>query len=300
MREWMLLFVLTLTACGLQEAPRYQGYVEGEFLRLAAPRAGRLDVLAVRRGEQVLAGRRLFALEAGAEQAALDQAQAELADLRKGQRPEELAVTRAQLAEAQAQATLSESQWRRQQALHASRVVSRERLEGAAAQRARDAARVHELQARIRTGELAGREDAQRAAEAAVAQAQWQLDQKSQIAIVAGVVDDIYYRVGEWVPAGAPVLSLLPPENRKLRFFVPQEALGTLAVGRRLRASCDGCAQPVAATISHVAATAEFTPPVIYSREQRSRLVFLVEARPEPADALRLHPGQPVDIELLP
>lgn len=300
-KRLLLLSILLLAAACSPEGPTtYQGYVEGEFVRVAAPRAGRLDLLAVARGDSVQPGQRLFALEAGAEKAALDEAQARLADLGKGERPEEAAIRRAQLAEAQAQLSLSDKEWRRQQALHADRVVSRQRLDQAAAARERDAARVRELGARLQAGAMAARGDAIRAAEAAVAQAQWQLDQKTQAATVAGVVDDVYYRLGEWVPAGAPVLALLPPQNRKLRFFVPQADLATLPIGRRLRVHCDSCAQAVRATVRHVAATAEFTPPVIYSREQRSRLVFLVEALPEPADALRLQPGQPVDIEPLP
>jgi len=296
----ILLSTSGLAACSEQRPAVYQGYVEGEFVRVASPRAGRLDLLAVARGDSVQPGQRLFALEAGAETAALDEAQARLADLAKGERPEEAAVRRAQLDQARAQLLLSEKEWRRQQALYADRVVSRQRLDQAAAQRDRDAAQVKELQARLRSGELAAREDTQRAAQAAVAQARWQLDQKAQVAPVAGVVDDVYYRLGEWVPAGAPVLALLPPQNRKLRFFVPQAELAALPIGRRLRVHCDGCAQPVRATVNHVAATAEFTPPVIYSRDQRSRLVFLVEAQPESADAPRLQPGQPVDIEPVP
>ncbi|AXQ29638.1 HlyD family efflux transporter periplasmic adaptor subunit [Solimonas sp. K1W22B-7] len=300
MRKSILILLLMLAGCHEEKTGIYQGYVEGEPIRVAAPRAGRLDLLAVRRGDTVAAGTRLFALEAGVEKAALDEAQARLADLGKGERPEEEAVRRAQLSEAQAQAALSQKEWQRQQTLYADRVVSRERLDQAATHRDRDAARVRELQARLRAGALAGREDARRAAEAAVAQAQWQLDQKSQAATAAGLIDDLYFRAGEWVPAGAPVLALLPPGNRRLRFFVPQEALAGLQPGRRLRARCDGCAKPVEATVSRVAATAEFTPPVIYSREQRSRMVFLVEAQPAAADAAGLHPGQPVDIELLP
>jgi len=299
-KRLLLLSILLLAACSPEGPTRYQGYVEGEFVRVASPRAGRLDLLVVARGDNVQPGQRLFALEAGAEQAALDEAQARLADLGKGERPEEAAIRLAQLEQARAQLGLSEKEWHRQQALHADRVVSRQRLDQAAAARDRDAARVQELQARLRSGELAAREDALHAAQAAVAQAQWQLDQKAQAAPVAGLVDEIYYRAGEWVPAGAPVLALLPPGNRKLRFFVPQAELAAVPVGTRLRASCDGCAQPVTATVRHIAATAEFTPPVIYSREQRSRLVFLVEALPEPADALRLQPGQPMDIEPLP
>lgn len=299
-RAGLLLLGLLLAACRAESPPRYQGYVEGEYLRIAAPRAGRLDVLSVQRGHTVAAGQALFALDATVERAVLDEAQARLADLRKGLRPEELAVARAQLQQAQAQLALSESEWRRQRRLQAEGVSSRQRLEAAQSQRERDAARVRELQSRLQTGELAAREDQRKAAEAAVVQAQWALEQKSQRAPAPGLIDEVFYRPGEWVPAGSPVLSLLPPQNRRLRFFVPETVVGRLKIGQGLRARCDGCAGPLSARISHIAATAEFTPPVIYSREQRSRLVFLVEAQPQATDAAALHPGQPVDIELLP
>jgi len=111
------------------------------------------------------------------------------------------------------------------------------------------------------------------------------------------VVDTLYNR-GEWVQAGAPVISLLPPENIKLRFFIPQQQLGQVKVGQPVQVSCDGCAAPIAANISFISPQAEYTAPLIYSKENRATLVFLVEARPAPADAVKLHPGQPVEVKL--
>ncbi|WP_170942924.1 HlyD family efflux transporter periplasmic adaptor subunit [Candidatus Dactylopiibacterium carminicum] len=111
---------------------------------------------------------------------------------------------------------------------------------------------------------------------------------------VAARVDDTLYRIGEWVPAGSPVVSLLAPEALKVRFFVAQAALPHYAPGTRLRVGCDGCGEPFAATVDFVANSPEFTPPVIYSQKNRARLVFLVEARPDQAQVLR--PGQPVDV----
>ena len=110
------------------------------------------------------------------------------------------------------------------------------------------------------------------------------------------LVQDTYYSEGEWVAAGNPVVSLLPPGNIKLRFFVPETEVGALKIGQAVRATCDGCAAPIAATITYISRQAEFTPPVIYSREQRAKLVFLIEARPEAADAVKLKPGQPLDV----
>ena len=136
-----------------------------------------------------------------------------------------------------------------------------------------------------------------KAANNALAQAQWRLDQKTQTAPVASIVYDTLYRPGEWVAAGAPVVSLLPPGNVKIRFYIPEPALATLRRGAAVSVRCDGCNAPIAARVAFIAPQAEYTPPVIYSRENRSKLVFLVEARPdEPNPAL--HPGLPVEVAL--
>jgi HlyD family secretion protein len=131
-----------------------------------------------------------------------------------------------------------------------------------------------------------------------VAQSAWRLAQRAVAAPASGLVHDTYYVVGDWVPAGSPVASVLPPGNVKVRFYVAQTALGRLKRGQTLTVTCDGCAAPIAATIVFIADRAEFTPPVLYSKENRSKLVYLVEAKPAPADAARLNPGQPVDVTL--
>jgi HlyD family secretion protein len=111
-------------------------------------------------------------------------------------------------------------------------------------------------------------------------------------------VSDTLFARGEWVPAGAPVVTLLPPGNVKVRFYVPEAQLGSVRVGQKVSVACDGCPRAVEAAIAFIAPQPEYTPPVIYSRENRARLVFMVEARPSPADAAALHPGQPVDVRL--
>lgn len=316
MRKFPLLCVLLgLAGCGADEPHRYAGYVEAEPLRLGPGRAGRLDALAVERGAIVQAGAALFAVDAAVEQAAVAEAEARLAaaqarvdDLRKGGRDEEIAVQRAQLEQARVASTLSTAQLRRQQDLYARDAVSRDALDQAESAAARDRARVRELQAAITAAELAARDDALRAAEderraaaAVVRRAQAQLAEKSMPAPVAGVIEEVYYRPGEWVAAGQPILALLPPQNRHLRFFVPETALGGLRPGQALRVRCDGCAAPIDARIRFIAGSAEYTPPVLYTREQRAKLVYRVEAQLlAPEDAARLRPGQPVDIELLP
>jgi HlyD family secretion protein len=291
---------------------RLQGYIEGEYVYVATPVAGRLATLHVERGAQVAAATPLFQLDRASEEPGRDaaaarllRAEATLADLRKGKRPSELASIEAQLAQAQAMLELAEAELERRERLVASNVASREAVDQARATYERDRARVAELQAELETAHLGARADEIQAAEAEVtaaraqlAEAEWRLDQMSQAAPQAGVVVDTLYRTGEWVEAGAPVVSLLPPENVKVRFFVPEPRLGAIAIGDEVRVSCDACAPDLSAVISYIAPNAEYTPPVIYSREMRAKLVYLVEAKPRRPAALR--PGQPVDVTLAP
>lgn len=309
-----VLAALGLVACGEQAPPYYQGYVEAEYVRVAVPFAGSLERLHVQRGMQVKAGDALFALERENEEAArreaeerLHNAEAQLANLQKSRRPSEIEAVRAQLGQAEAALKLSQAQLKRLEQLVAQNFISRDRLDEARSAQERDRARVAQLTADLATSRLAAREDEIKAASAAVAaaratveQADWKLGQKSATAPVAGLVADTFYVQGEWVAAGSPVVSLLPPQNVKVRFFVPEPALGTLRVGRNVIIGCDGCAAPMAASITFIASQAEFTPPVIYSKENRAKLVFLIEARASPEDAVKLHPGQPVEVRLVP
>jgi HlyD family secretion protein len=125
-----------------------------------------------------------------------------------------------------------------------------------------------------------------------LAQAAWRQEQKSVAAPVAGLVHDTYFVEGEWVPAGRPVASLLPPGNVKVRFYVPEAALSSMSLKKEIEVRCDGCT-PAQARISYISSQAEYTPPVLYSKESRHKLVFLVEARLESSP---LRPGQPVDV----
>lgn len=307
-----LLSSVILAGCAPEGNGALQGYAEGEFVRVAAPFAGSLTRLAVQRGGQVKAGDPLYSLEQENEQAArleaeerLKSAEARLANLEKGRRPDEVAAVAAQLAQAQAGLKLSQAQLKRDEDLAIKNFISRERLDQSRANRDRDQARVNELAAQLRIARLGARSDEIRAAQAdvqaaraAVAQAQWRLDQKSIKAPVSGLVQDTYYVTGEWVNAGSPVVSILPPQNIKVRFFVPEPLLGKLRMGQRLQLSCDGCGAALSGSISYIAPQAEYTPPVIYSKDSRSKLVFLIEGRLAPADAVRLHPGQPVDVRL--
>lgn len=299
-----------LVACGEARPTGWAGYVEGEYIYVAAPVAGTLSALKVRAGQTVAHGAPLFQLDDVSARAARAQGDAQLAaaaaqaaNATKGRRSDEVAVTRAQLLQARAQAERAETELRRQQQLVAQEFISRSRLDDAATAAAQARARVGELEAALRVAELPARPDEQAAARAntnaatqALVQLQWREAQASQLAPVEALVADTYFRDGEYVPAGQPVLSLLPPASRKARFYVPESERGALAPGQAVSIRCDGCGAPIAARISRIATQAEYTPPVIYSNAQRAKLVFMVEALPAPADALRLQPGQPIDV----
>jgi HlyD family secretion protein len=162
---------------------------------------------------------------------------------------------------------------------------------------------VAQLEAEIEVNRLASRDDqitAQaaliRGQEAALVRADWDLAQKRQAAPADALVFDTIYHRGEWVPAGRPVVSLLPPERVKVRAFVAEGAVGNIHTGDPVTVSVDGVAQPFSGKVSFISPQAEYTPPVIYSEESRSKLVFMVETVFDPATAAKLHPGQPVDV----
>jgi HlyD family secretion protein len=302
-----------LVVAGCERAPSagHAGYVEGETVRVAAPIAGTLARLTVRRGDPVEASAPLFVLESEQErharaeaEARVARAQAALANLEKGRRVPEVAAVEAQLAQARAALKVSEATLERARKLVADKFLPPQQYDEALAQRDRDRARVAELASQVQVARLPARSDEIAAARAeakaateALAQAQWRLDQKAQAAPVAGLVEDTLYRIGEWVAAGAPVVSLLPPGNVKVRFFVPEAMVAQVRPGAAASVRCDGCGGPIAVRVDYVAPRAEYTPPVIYSRENRGKLVFLVEARPaQPHAALR--PGLPVEVDL--
>lgn len=305
-----LLAATALAACGREPPPAWSGYAEGDPVYVAAPVAGQLLDLQVQRGDTVAAGAPLFSIDVTPMRAAraeadarLAAARAEQADAAKGRRPDEIAMSRAQLAQARAQSALAETDLARQQQLIGQGFISAARLDDARAAAAQARQRVRELESSLRVAELPARSDQQaaaranaEAASAALEQQQWREAQTRQRAPAAGLVDDTFYRVGEYVNAGQPVVALLPPSQRKARFYVPEPELASLRPGQAVLLSCDGCGAPIAARISYISPQPEYTPPVIYSNSQRARLVFLVEARPDPAQATRLHPGQPLEV----
>jgi HlyD family secretion protein len=314
--KWLLpvfaLAALLPAGCSPDSSNRFQGYIEGEYVYVASPLGGALTNLAVARGDSVKTGQLLFELERQSEAAAvaqaeknLAQAKSQLEDLTKGQRPTEIASLEAQLDRAKADLKLAEVEFTRREQLGGTDVISKEELDQAHAQRDADQAQVDQFAADLETARLGGREDVIHAAQAAVEsqqaaldKAKWSFGQKQQFAPTNAFVHDTLYRQGEWVAEGNPVVVLLPPANLKVRFFVPQEKLPQIKVGQSAQISFDGAAKNYTATVNYISTQNEFTPPVLYNRENRAKLIFMIEAKFSAADAMDLRPGQPVDVNL--
>lgn len=308
-----LAWVALAAGCSNSDPNLVQGYVEGEYVYVASPLPGTLESLSVQRGKQVKEGDPLFALDSAAEQAARDeaerrlvQARANLEDAKKGKRPTEIEAIKAQLKQARAALKLAESEFSRHEALMSVPGATAElEFDRARSMRDQQRQRVAQLEADLTTAQLGSRSDLViaaeaevRAREAALAKAEWDLSQKRQRAPKAGLVFDTLYREGEWVAAGRPVVALLPPQNIKVRAFVPQAKIGTIRLGDQVTVRMDGMVQPLIGAVSFISPRVEYTPPVIYSRESRDKLVFMIEATFDPQVAANLHPGQPVDVRV--
>ena len=308
-----LLALLGLAACDEAPGDVFQGYVEADLLFVGGDEAGRLASLAVAEGDQVAAGQPLFTLDQALERAARDRAAAEvaaaaarLARLQAAQqRPAEIAVLQAEEARVTAELALAISEYDRMAVLEQRGNASRASLDQARATRDRTQAMLREIQGRIALAtlpshelEIAAAKGELAAAEAALDQAEVALARRVVLAPAAGLVQELYYRPGEVAEGGRAVVALLPPEALKLRFYVPQARLPALAAGTRVSVTCDGCGAAQGGRVVFIAAEAEFTPPVIYSLEERQKLVFLVEALPD--EPIRLRVGQPVEVRLAP
>jgi HlyD family secretion protein len=303
---------IVLAGCSRKTANTYQGYVEGKFVYVASPQSGRLNQLSVTRGETTAVNHPLFALDAQPEAAAARQArqavmasEARLADLKTGKRPPEVDVTRAQLAQALSDQKQSAEILKSYEAQYAAGGISLTDLINARAALESNTARVRQQESELAVAALPARADqikaqAQQVAadRAALEQASWKLEQKQIASPRNGLVFDTLYREGEWVAAGNPVVELLPPENLEVRFFVPEIIVGKLRIGQNISVHCDGCDANVPAAITFISTQSEYTPPVIYSNDNRSKLTFLVIAKPQQDKAPELHPGQPLEVAL--
>lgn len=243
-------------------AEGYPGYGEGELVYVSSSIGGELKQLNVARGDQTKKGAELFVLDREEEQAARAEAE------------ETLRETSARMAKAKLD-------FDRAKSLRDKRVIASQDYDTA-------------------DQDFQSMQHALAAKQQALQQADWRLRQKAQTAPADGLVYDTYYRQGEWVPAGTPVLSMLPPEYMKVRFFVPEGDLGKMIPGKPIDILVDGQAEPLKGAVSFVSPKAEYTLPIIYSRENREKLVFLVEGKLAPEDAAKLNPGAPIEVRLRP
>ncbi len=288
------------------------GYIEGEYVNIAPIEVARVASEYVRRGDMLKAGDRIATLETtDAEiavnnaEAALGQANAELANILYGRRPEEIAAIDATLKAAQVQQDDAQRTLNRRKDLNARGFASQADLD--AAQTAYDvaASRVTELSSNLAVAKLPARDEEILSArnkvdqaKAALENARWRLEQRQLVAPAAGYVSDIIRRVGDVAGPSAPVVSFLPENAVKVTVYVPEAALSSLALGQELVVRCDGCEKDLSVAITYIAREPEFTPPVIYSLESRQTLVYLIEARAAHDKPLRLQPGQIVDVDL--
>jgi HlyD family secretion protein len=273
MKKLALLCLLVLAGCKPAEKDQpWLGYGEGDFAFVSAPQAGWVTQMKVERGTQVHRGDLLFVLDSTREKAGTEQAQAQLAQARASLKQENAIL-------AYARVTLERQ--------------NRLARENAGTPTVRDEVLSNYRQSEQRVGLLTAQINQM---EAALAGAAYSLNQRQVIAQTEGHVQDIYFREGEYLPASTPAISILPPRNVFVRFFVPETEFSRLRLGSKVRITCDGC-KPMDATVTFIAAREEFTQPVIFSVDNREKLVFKAEARLP--GGLPVHPGQPVEVRPL-
>ncbi|WP_269930802.1 HlyD family secretion protein [Aminobacter sp. HY435] len=304
-------FAASLYSACAAPAPLAVGYVEGDYVQLAPIEVAQVENIAVRRGDRVEAGKAIVTLESGdariavsQAEAALAQAEAQLADLKVGKRPEEIAALEASVRSTKAQAGEASRVLVRTQDLFKRGIATQAQMDEAKTQVEVSEAAIGLAQANLEVAGLPAREETIKAAQkqveqsrSALEQAQWRLSKRVLTAPAGGRVTDVIRNAGETASPSAPVVSLLPDGAAKLTLFIPETAFSSIQVGTRLAVRCDGCPEGLTARVSYISPDPEFTPPVIYSLENRQKLVYLVEARPEDANSV-LQPGQIVDVAL--
>jgi HlyD family secretion protein len=308
----LLLPLFIFGGCQKSNTQIYSGYAEGEYVNISSTQSGKLDKLFVTRGDKVSINSNLFTLECESEALALKQvasdlaaAEATLKDYQKGSRPEELKVIEAQLAQATANANNADKQWNRNKTLYPANAVSKTQLDDSEALAKSTEAKVKEIQDTLKVANLSKRLD-QIAAQnerveqlrSALKQAQWKVDEKGVKSRYNALVFDTLYREGEFVPMGGIIIRLLPPENIKIRFFVPQSVAESLQIGNSVSIIERSDGKKIAAHVTYISPEAEFTPPIIYSNESKNKLTYMIEAYPQKGDSPLLHPGQPVEVTL--
>jgi len=310
-RIFILYLSLFLVSCGTEQIDSpLQGYVESRQINLAPRAIGIITTLNVDEGDQVAAGELLFTVDSERAEAQLNEsisakagAEARLANLRKGGRPEEIRTATEILREAQTALTLAEQTYKRTKNLVAKGTVAVARLDQDQATLDASRARVKEAESRLALIRLPARDDIIAAAEheleiyiAAITRARTELKDRSLIAPTGGRIETVYRRKGEIAGPAQPVLALLSPDQKRIRFFVPEPMLPHIHHEGIVMLHCDNCADGLQGKITFISDQAEYTPPVIFTEKERAKLVYLVEARPEQPE-LFLN-GQPVTVTL--
>jgi HlyD family secretion protein len=310
-RFLLLIFLSFIAGCKYHKTI-VQGYAEAKYSYLSSAMSGNLMGLYVNKGDQVVVGQELFQLDLSPQTEQLEQAKQQhvqakqsLLNLQTGQRDTIIAGIRAQLAQANANLEYTSKMLQRYQGLLNTHAIDKATVDQAGAAYKQSLQKVHEIKADLLEAEKGAREHLIVAQEAAVAasealvkQAEWAVQQKTIKAPFAAEVFDTLYEPGEFVTAGHPVVVLLAVAKIKIIVFVPAKLLGDIKIGQEVVIKCDDCKSSYTAKISFIAPNAEYTPPVIFSVESRDKLVYRVEAKPDPRAALKLHPGQPVDVSI--
>lgn len=307
----LFLIVIILASCDPTDNSLH-GYVEGEFVLISPTSSGLLQTLSVKRGQKIKSGDPLFSLDTtelalneNSTIADLEQAKAKLRDISKGERPEEVEVILKQKEQAQINVINTKKEYIRILDLTKKGTMSQSSLDNATAAYDGAKAKLEELNAKLKVADLGARTDQISVAkeevtriEQLLAQIKNKLNDAAPIAPFDGIVQDTYFNPGEYIATGKPVVSLLSPENIKIRFFIPQKLISFFHLDKIIKVKCDSCSNPITAKISYISSEVEYTPPVIYSIDSRDKLVFLVEAKIiGENDNKLLPPGLPVDIE---
>lgn len=302
------LLAALFSSLGADDPWQFSGYAEAEYVYVAPPVTRRIIAMAVEKGGTVAVGDLLFELEGTREDALLkaavarrEVAAANLENLETGSREQELRVLRASLEQALAEQALAQSNLRRSASLLETRIVAQSKVDADRAALERANALVEQLRAQLEVAELPARSAqivaARSSLEAANAEVEVARAAHADVTVTApvgGRIENLYYLQGEVAAAGAPVLSILPPDAVKIVFYVPETERQAMAVGLQLDLSCDGCPTGLQARITRMASDPQFTPPILYSRDERARLVFRAEA--ELTTPYALLPGQPVSL----
>jgi HlyD family secretion protein len=319
-RRFLLLIVLLVAAGGgvwwwyfaRRPVPvMWQGYAEADFVKVGPTQQGLLTAVAVARGDAVETGALLFTQDDADDRAARDQAaqmltaaEQQLANLMSGGKPTEILQAEANLADARSTLVRVTGDLARGETLLPRGDATKQSVDQLRADQRSAQAKVDALQAALaqthapmgRDAEIQAQRASVAASRAALAMVEWRLAQRRVTAPAAGRVADVLARSGETMAAGMPVVSLLPPGNIFVRFFVPEPLLSTIHRGDVVALTCDHCPVDLPATISFISPKAEYTPPLIYSESSKAKLVFIVEARPCPEQAASLNPGQPIQV----